>query len=286
MSDCIADRFRIVEGGIGDLRRLERFHYRGPQRSPTAAIFALKPAEYLPEIGPDEAVGVIAYAHPVPAVAMRNQALGGYLSGLGRAAQMAVINRDIRCISRVIIDPRLRSLGLASRLVRETMGLLKVPIIEARAAMGLVHPFFERAGMRPYPQPTPVRSVRLAEALATVGINSSVTLDAERTQRMLDALDPGRAGFIESEIRLFLKPHGKRRNMPAGIERTRFVLSRLGEPGVYYLWLNPEHTARRNTQPPQKPTIPAAYLDRDEAVAAIVASCRGQRCEGTPTLSC
>lgn len=266
-------RFRVVEGTLADYRRLECFHYRQPHRGPFAAVYALKRTEYMAEIAAEEAVGVIAYINPVPAMQMRTVALGGYLSGLDRASQMGVINRDIRCISRVIVDPRLRSLGFASRLVRETMPLMNVPVIETQAVMGRVHPFFERAGMTPFPTVPAERCVRMTEALAMVGIEDETLVDPQFVQRRLDSLDAGRAAFIESEIRVFLSAYGKRRHMQPGIERTTYFLSKLGDRGVYYVWFNPKLTGFES--PPQpKPSIPAGYVTHDDVVAAFIGNRR------------
>jgi predicted GNAT family N-acyltransferase len=65
----------------------------------------------------------------------------------GKKTRLSLINKNVVCITRVIIDPRFRGLGLASRLVRETMGQMGRPIVESAAVMGHVNPFFEKAGM-------------------------------------------------------------------------------------------------------------------------------------------
>ncbi|MCD6537013.1 hypothetical protein J7L18_00140 [Candidatus Bathyarchaeota archaeon] len=50
-------------------------------------------------------------------------------------------------ISRVIIHPKYRSVGLGSRLVRETLPLVGRKYIETMAVMARYNPFFEKAGM-------------------------------------------------------------------------------------------------------------------------------------------
>ncbi|MCK4625480.1 MAG: hypothetical protein KAV00_09245, partial [Phycisphaerae bacterium] len=40
-----------------------------------------------------------------------------------------------------------RSCGLAVRLVRHALRTTQMPLIEALATMGAIHPFFERGGM-------------------------------------------------------------------------------------------------------------------------------------------
>jgi GNAT superfamily N-acetyltransferase len=48
----------------------------------------------------------------------------------------------------VIVHPQFRGLGIASQLVRRICDECPTRYVEAIAAMGEVHPFFERAGMR------------------------------------------------------------------------------------------------------------------------------------------
>ncbi len=62
--------------------------------------------------------------------------------------KLAFVNQNIRTISRVIVHPQFRSLGLASRLVRCACTEATTRYVEAFAVMGRVHPFFEKGGMR------------------------------------------------------------------------------------------------------------------------------------------
>jgi hypothetical protein len=187
-----------------------------------------------------DTIGVIAYRMPSPGLELRNVATGSLFAGLDNATRMAAINKNIRCISRVIIEPRFRGLGLAGRLARETMPKVNVPVIEAMAVMGLVNPFFERAGMTPFTAKVPARCVQLAEALSMVGIEQQKLIDPRKVQRKLDKLSKNKAEFIEGQIVRFLDSYGERRNIPPGLERTRFVLSKLTERPVYYIWFNPK----------------------------------------------
>jgi len=232
--------FEIVPGTEADYQKLSRFHYRDGRLGPFVAIFALRLSGRLGRRAGSTPVGVIVYSMPVPGCRLRSLALRSLLCDLPRRARLAVINRNIRTISRVIIEPRVRGLGLAGRLVRETMPLMEVPFVEALAVMGHVNPFFEKAGMQPYKAPTPPRVARLTEALSSVGIEEDALLEPTDVQRALERLDAGQSRFIESEIKRFLNSYGKRRLMSPGLERTRFILSRLNERPAYYLWQNPK----------------------------------------------
>jgi hypothetical protein len=68
-----------------------------------------------------------------------------------------------------------------------------------------------------------------------VGLCGNDLIDVEAVQRKIDSLSKEKAEFIDYQMRSFLQCYGKRRNMPAGLERTRFVLSRLTEQPIYYM---------------------------------------------------
>lgn len=236
----VARYLEVVEAGRGEYERLSRFHYRDCSLGPYAAVYALKDLHAGRSRFGDLA-GVIVYSMPAGSVAVRNVATDGMFSGFGdRRMQMQMVNRHIRCISRVIIDPRYRGLGLASRLVRETMPLLGVAIVEAMAVMGRVNPFFARAGMQAYEAPVSVRCVRLIEALGMVGIGERELIDARAAQGKIERLEGGQGEFIEGQIRGFLESYGRRKYMEPGVERTRYVLSKLIGSWMYYVWFNPE----------------------------------------------
>jgi len=176
---------------------------------------------------------------PSPALELRNIATANLFAGFDRATQLALVNKNIRCISRVIIEPRFRSLGLASQLVHQTMPKMNVPIIEAMAVMGLVNPFFEKAGMKAYKAKMPARCVQLVEALSMVGIEKDLLIDPQKAQERLGQLQGPEAEFIKLQIKNFLQSYGKRRQMQPGLERTIYTLSKLTLRPVYYIWFNP-----------------------------------------------
>jgi hypothetical protein len=233
MENCtVCKRSQIVPGCLKDYKALASYHYRDERLGPFTNIFALKGHN-------GRTVGVIVYTMPSPALELRNIATDNIFTGFDRSTQLALVNKNIRCIGRIIIEPRFRGLGLASRLVRETMPQIQMPIIEALAVMGLVNPFFEKAGMKAYAARMPARCVQLTEALNLVGIEKHELIEPQAVQRKIEQLHWPKADFVERQIQLFLQSYGKRRNMPASLQRTRFVLSKLTERPVYYIWFNP-----------------------------------------------
>jgi hypothetical protein len=233
----ICEELQIVPGCRDDYEGLAHYHYRDSKLGSYTAMFALKSSRS--GGSRRQTVGVIVYKMPTPGAEFRNIATGGLFTGFDRATQLVLLNKNVRCINRVIIEPRFRSLGLASRLVRETMPKINVPIIEAMAVMGLVNPFLEKAGMRAFKPKIQERCVRLVEALSMVGIESKGLIDPQRVQGKLDRLPVPSAEFIELEIYRFLQSYGSHRYSRPGLKRTRYILSKLTARPVYYIWFNP-----------------------------------------------
>ncbi|HIJ72456.1 MAG TPA: hypothetical protein HPP87_14030 [Planctomycetes bacterium] len=241
MRRCSVTRdIEIVRGDVKDYHRLSVFHYRRGGPAAFAGVYSMKKSNVT--------VGVIVYTMPSMGCELRNIATGGMFEGLDRKSRLKMINRNIRCISRVIIEPRFRGLGLAKRLVAETMPLMNVPVIEAMAVMGNVHPFFERAGMKAYRGPVPARCAQLTEALSLVGIEEDELIEPRCVQAKLDSLTDEEVDFIEAQVQQFLASYGRssavrrhfREDIPAGLKRTRFILSKLTARPVYYIWFNPQ----------------------------------------------
>jgi len=241
MRSCsVTKKLQIVPGCLDDYKQLARYHYRDSHLGMFTKIFAIRPAKALGARLGTKIIGVIVYTLPTPGLELRNIATNNLFAGLDRSTQLALIDKNIRRIGRVIIEPRFRALGLATRLVRETMPKMDVPIIEGIAVMGLVNPFLEKAGMKSYTAKMQERCIQLVEAFSLVAIEKDVLISPQKVQQKLDQLQRREAEFIELQINRFLQSYGKRRNSQAGLERTRFVLSKLTARPVYYIWFNPK----------------------------------------------
>jgi len=229
----------IVRGDMADYEQLACHHYRAGRPTGIKAIFALRPRKPFGSLG-KRALGVIVYTMPSARAELRNVATNNLFKGFDRQTQLALINGNIRCISRVIIDPRLRGIGLATRLVRSTMPRMHVPIVEALGVMPKANPFFEKAGMKGFLPRVRLEHIELMEAFSLAGIDDNDLIDPEAVQGKLDALSPSATEFMEIRFRQFLKSHGGRRNMPHGIDRTRYVLAKLTERPAYHIWFHPD----------------------------------------------
>jgi len=237
MKQCsICRKVQIIPGCLADYRKLAHYHYRDDRPGPFEKIYILRNESL--RATRKKTIGVIVYSMPSPRLELRSIVTNNFFCGFDRNTQLELINKNIRCISRVIIEPRFRGLGLAKRLVRLTMPKMNMPIIEAMAVMGRINPFLEKAGMTPYTSKPSQRFAQLTEALGMIGIEDKDLIDPPRVQRKLSLLNEEKTEFIEREIKHFLKGYGCRRSMPSGLERTKYLLSRLNTMPVYYIWFN------------------------------------------------
>ncbi|MCE5185449.1 MAG: hypothetical protein LLF76_04925 [Planctomycetaceae bacterium] len=239
----LCSQLKIEKANRDAYKALARYHYRNDALGPIKAIYAMHDEHPLRR-NACAAVGVIVYGSPAANSAMRNLATGGIFAGVDRAAGLALLNASMLTIRRVIIEPRYRGLGLASRLVRETMPLTGAAMIEAAAVMGRVHPFLARAGMTEYAMEPDVKTERMRTALETVEIGEHLWNDAAKVHACIERLDADKRTFMEEQMRAFVQKFATQRNLPHSPRRTEFVLSKLGDPGRYYLWLNPKKCAR------------------------------------------
>ena len=91
-------------------------------------------------------VAVAVLSYPTIRSTPRERTLG--LRDLSPRERAAYVNAHVRTISRVVIHPQFRGLGLASELVRKLIEVCPTRYVEAAAVMAHVHPFFAAAGMR------------------------------------------------------------------------------------------------------------------------------------------
>jgi len=258
------DHLTLRPGGPADYPALARFHYLAnapatmtrvlviEDESPTIhdrwralQIARGEPAEGL---GPRDAamndrtskstriVAVLVESLPALSCALRDIALPGRYTGFDRRSAARLLNDELRCISRVIVHPRFRGLGLAVRLVRHALSTAATAYTEALAAMGRVHPFFKQAGMTEYQRPPLSKDQRLLDAMRSVGVEP---WELASRRRMADRLgggsmtSPTDAALLRDELARWA---GRRLTLDEQLDRARRKL--LTQPR-YYLHARP-----------------------------------------------
>lgn len=209
----VADDLRIEMGDLADYKSLAAFHYKSAH--PGAVTSVLRMVHHAPTVvgrflaqrGQTQVVGVLVRSLPPLCCRLRDVATNNRYGGLAPRDAAALLNREVRTISRVVIDPTWRGLSLAVQLVRHalehplpTCGFRPV-FTEALAAMGRVSPFFERAGMTRYDRPPRDEHARLLDALDHLSIEPATLASHELMNVHLHRLNPVDRAWIESELR-------------------------------------------------------------------------------------
>jgi ribosomal protein S18 acetylase RimI-like enzyme len=106
-------QLRLTSGTPQHYRALERFHYRSKSPATWAGVWVV---HYQENGSPSRVVAVAVLSYPTVNSTARDRALK--IAHWPARWKLAFVNRHVRTISRVIVHPQFRSLGLASRLVR------------------------------------------------------------------------------------------------------------------------------------------------------------------------
>ncbi|MCW3998790.1 MAG: GNAT family N-acetyltransferase [Candidatus Bathyarchaeota archaeon] len=177
----LTKQMTITQGTAAEYNALCEFHYRAHRTPPTRKIFTLKRR--------GELCGVIVYCYPPPMCFGRSKVWKG---------SMEELQREISVISRVVVHPKYRSIGLGEKLVRDTLPFAGTPCVEAVAVMAKYNPFFEKAGMQKIAESRPSKAVTQALAkLEDLGFDvmlmGSATYNQQKiaqtgTQPLLDIL--------------------------------------------------------------------------------------------------
>ena len=241
----VAEEVRVERGTPSDYRELAEFHYRSHRLPPPIAIYAMRRGE--------ELVGVIVYSYPGINSFGRRRALG-------RRVPVEELNRDFAVISRVVLHPRYRSIGLGRRIVEKTLPLVGRRYVEAIAVMAQYNPFFEKAGMRRVAEIGPDESLlEVGERLRRLGFNpiemasEEANLrrlegmgreEVEECRRILMGVSPGyykrlkpsrRAHVGRGEFRSYVEGAPLRR-----LARMLRTVAVLLQTKVYLIWENPD----------------------------------------------
>ena len=146
----------IHPGILRDYDLLGRYHYRGGRPATMAQVWRMDylsqsvVSRFLNQKPTAETIAVLVVSYPSLNCKGRREALP-HINNLGDKRTTAKwINKNIRTISRVVVHPRWRSMGLAVQLVAHAIQHNSTRYLEALAVMGRVHPFFEKAGMQVY----------------------------------------------------------------------------------------------------------------------------------------
>lgn len=201
---------RVKEATKPDYEKLAHFHYRSSRLPAPMKIFALKHHK--------ETIGVIVYSYSPSTCFGRRQALG-------RVVPMDELNRDFAWISRVVLHPKYRSIGLGAKLVRDTLPWIRRRYVETVAVMAQYNPFFEKAGMKRIAKRKPSKGVLDAvEKLRQFGFDPIFLASERHNLEALSRLDFKQMHQVK-EVLLSITDCPFKRLAGAGVSHKPFLSS-------------------------------------------------------------
>ena len=250
----LVKEMRVEEGTFKDYKALCQFHYRNKNVAPVRKIFKL--------VRGDELCGVIVYSWGPIAVFGRRQAMG-------RVIRPRELNALLCIISRVVVHPKYRTIGLGVKIVKETLPLSPTPYTETVAVMAKYNPFFVKAGMTKVmvktPDPKVLRAIHILDAR---GLESKFIASESYNIRKLKAMTQQQLEGVYNTIASNYHPRlGKhvrevttwgtafshkgvntRKAFAEGVRKLSIprlahlihVLALLAQTSVYLIWKKPE----------------------------------------------
>lgn len=237
---------QLLEGSLADYKQLARFHYRNSKVTSPQKVFKL--------VHKEETVGVIVYTYPLLASAGRNAFTDRYKNATSEVAKL--LNKEVSLISRIIIHPKYRGIGLGAKLIADTLPLTGKRYVEMLTTMGAFNPFAEKAGMvrvdyTPYDQYKALRN-----RLQLLGWDLKMANSWQYNLEMLSRLD--KATYEDLALKIIkkvrhlkgggLKSTGSTTKKSKDLTVDDFSITQVAEmikevlprDRVYYVWENPK----------------------------------------------
>lgn len=236
----------LEDGCLNDYVSLSSFHYRPGKPGTVISVYRYVHraptvvGRFLQRGNQETLAGVLTLSMPHAGCVMRDYATAQRYRGIDLTAGMIMLNREFRTISRVIIHPHYRGLGLAVNLVRHVLDRAETVFTEALAVMGKAHPFFERAGMIRYDRPMRPEHARLHDALDRLGVEPSMLAARYEMLKRIGTLGETDKRWIERELRQWHRAACMKRSHPTDRASLEDLLlaarDHLLVRPVYYLW--------------------------------------------------
>jgi hypothetical protein len=100
------------------------------------------------------------------------------------------LNEKLSSISRVVVHPKYRTIGLGNKLVQESLPLAGTDFVEMSAVMAKYNPFAEKAGMKKIVEQEPPKEViAILRVLQSLDFNDQNLASERRALEKLQTLD-------------------------------------------------------------------------------------------------
>jgi ABC-type transport system involved in cytochrome c biogenesis ATPase subunit/GNAT superfamily N-acetyltransferase len=242
VAECtLLKQMHVEEGSMNDWRALAHFHYRSHRVPAPRKIFVLKRRW-------NEICGVIVYSYPPSTCFGRRLMLP--------KTRMKEVNAKLTNISRVVVHPKYRTIGLGAKLIRETLQSAGTECVEMSAVMAKYNPFAEKADMqRVAVQERSKEALRILAVLKDLDFNIEMLSSLKYVQGKVESLSSLevqriRDVFLKSRHPRFLKnfsydlPYGRTEDYrkkieEASLERLAQLIRVCGfllQSKVYLFW--------------------------------------------------
>ena len=130
----------------------------------------------------EELCGVIVYCYP-PVTSFGRRLVLPKMS-------MKELNEKLSVISRVVVHPKYRTIGLGTKLIKDTLPLAGTEYVEMSAVMAKYNPFAEKAGMKKVAEQSPPKeAIGILETLQDFGFDDQLLGSGKYVLEKLQTLD-------------------------------------------------------------------------------------------------
>jgi len=180
----VMDEITYEPGSLADWKLLAPLHYAAGDPATIAGVHLAKhPSMNTP-------AGVVVYSWPDLHSAARNVALGdGYAVGREQHAA-ARLNREVRRLSRIVVAPEVRGIGIAQQLILASLASLPESIrwVECVTALGPSAAFLRRIGFDEIPNCGSPSEAEWIEHCDRLNLPPAARLDALMLAEWTDTL--------------------------------------------------------------------------------------------------
>lgn len=180
---CTIHTDLVIERGTpADYHRLAHLHYAANAPATYQSVWVARhPLDPTP-------AAVCVYSYPDLHSAARNAATCDEYVIHGSRETAQRLNREVVRMSRLVVAPAYRGIGLAHRILNESIADLGRKYVETTTAMGPYTSLFERLGFHPVPQTSGPTEAALFEWAETTQLDPLATIDHSRLRRHIQRL--------------------------------------------------------------------------------------------------
>jgi len=246
LSACsLLDKVVVEEGSLDDWRLLSFLHYRSERTAGASRIYKAK-------IG-NRTIGVVVYSTPYfPAP--------GFAECFNNEWYMRERFRNVLRISRVVVHPSFRGIGVAKKLLTESMRMLDRAFVEILSTMQLYHNFTKEYMITVKLTLNEKKRKTLEKLKNETGIDANMPIHEIAERIKTGAMVKKIAKWIRENYHIFLDP---KTNKPQPRTKQQIIttLQRIrtsAAPKVYAIWINPDEKHR----PVQKQALKPEFIEK------------------------